>query len=123
MKIPNVAGRDNNCIEPSRDLGFSSSGIPQFQTDPAEFIHLHAGHIPQRDDVVRPRGLIIVAKALVVEGIIEALNQFQTDNAIIGWAVLGDGFAADIGGEGIEGINAGWVENFVYAVGREASAG
>lgn len=50
----------------------------------------------------------------MVEGIVETLDQFQTDNAIIGRTILGDGFAADIGGEGVKGVDAGGIENFVY---------
>lgn len=55
----------------------------------------------------------------MVEGIIEALDQFQTDDAIICHTILGDRFAADIGGEGIEAVDAGWVKDFVYTAGVE----
>lgn len=58
----------------------------------------------------------------MVEGIIEALNQFQTDNAIIGCAIPNDGFAADVGGEGINGVDVRGVENLVYAAGRKILA-
>lgn len=63
---------------------------------------------------MRPQGLITVAQALVVEGIIEALNQFQTNDTIVCHTILGDGFATDVRGEGIEAIDAGWVKDFVY---------
>lgn len=50
----------------------------------------------------------------MVEGIVETLDQFQSDNAIIGCTILGDGFAADVSGEGVKGVDAGGIENFVY---------
>lgn len=63
--------------------------------------------------MVLPSRLIRIFETLVVDGVVEALDQLETNDTIVSCAVLDDRFAANISWKSVEGIHTLGVENLI----------
>lgn len=77
---------------------------------------LNASDLAGRKDAVLPLGLVGVLDALEVQVIVNLLDQFETDNTVVGCLVGGERALTLFGSHVVKGFDTFRVEDFVDTV-------
>lgn len=121
VRIALVASRHHEGVNFQSLLAFRGSGGvlggPDMEAHPVlRAVVLNASDLAGGKDPVLPLGLVGVLDTLEVQVIVNLLDQFETDNAIVGCLVSGEGALTLFGRLVVEGFDTFRVEDFVDTV-------
>lgn len=121
MCIALVASRHHEGVNFQSLLAFRGSGGvlggPDMEAHPVlRAVVLNTSYLARRKNPVLPLGLVGILDALEVQVVVNLLNQFETDNAIVGCLVGGEGTLTLLRRLVVEGFDTFRVEDFVDTI-------